>query len=81
MSEVGNYLCRQGPASQVAGAEPDEAPEAEHHVEKAARKEAAPSRSTPQGQALLQAAQAATQAVQPSTAAMRKAFMQSLSLK
>ena len=76
-----NYLCRQGPASQVSEGEPDEAPEAEHHVEKAARKKAAPSRSTPKGQALLQAAQAATQAVQPSAAAMREAFMQSLSLK
>jgi hypothetical protein len=80
-SEAGDISCRQGPAWQGAGTEPEEAAEAEHHVEKAARKEVAPPRSTPQGRALLQAAQSAAQAVHPGAAAVRKAFMQYLSLK
>lgn len=67
--------------SQAQTAEPEEAAEAEHHVEKAARKEEVPHRETPRGQALLQGAKDVALSVQPTPASMRDAFMQSLSFK
>ena len=74
-------FCRQGQTSQPQSAEPEEAVESEHHVEKARRKEELSPWLTPQGRALLEASRAVTRAITPTAPSMRKAFSQALSFK
>lgn len=72
---------RQGPAAQAQSADADDAPEAERHVEKAARTEEPAARSTPQGQALLQACARVLRGLQPSAESVRDSCMLTLSLR
>ena len=59
----------------------DEAAEAEHHVEKAARTEEPSARATPQGQALLQACARVPRSLQPTAESVRDSCMLTLSLR
>ena len=59
----------------------DEAAEAEHHVEKAARTEEPSARVTPQGQALLQACSRLPHSLRPAADSVRDSCMLTLSLR
>ena len=59
----------------------DEAAEAEHHIEKAARTEEPSARVTPQGQALLQACARVPCSLQPTAESVRDSCMLTLSLR
>ena len=72
---------RQGQAPQAHSAGADEAAEAEHHVEKAARTEEPAARATPRGQALLQACHRVLRSLQPCANSVRDSCMLTLSLR
>ena len=59
----------------------DEATEAEHHVEKAARTEEPSARVTPQGQALVQACARVPRSLQPTADSVQDSCMLTLSLR
>ena len=72
---------RQGQGAQADSADADEAPQAEHHIEKAARMEEPSARVTPRGQALLQACARVLPSLHPTAESVGDSCMLTLSLR